>query len=209
MTGMLPRYSLRTLVIVLPFTLVYYPCVALGGLLLLFGAVPMAFLAYGSLQNATAQTVWVTPVGAVGTKGDRHLLPLFRTSWPMFMKAKRSHFRVDSGEKFEFVYDMDDVNFSELVIENEAGIVGQIVVNPTPTASQYIVPQQTHYVLENLDDLQPVPPYVAAAVRGERWNSRLWWIYVVCVPAFVIEVSRQTYATWKHHAHRPKTGQAT
>ncbi|WP_425399393.1 hypothetical protein [Aeoliella sp.] len=187
------RYSLRTLVLFLPFALVYYPCVALGGLLILFGIAPLAFLASGSLENATDRTVWVTPVGTVGPQGDRHLLPLYRPSWPMFIKAQQGHFRVEPGETFEFVYDMDDINFSELVIEDENGGMGQIVVNPTPTTPQYIVPAQTDYVLDNQTALKPVPAKVAAAARGGTWNGQLWWMYAVCVPLALFELLRQLY----------------
>ena len=184
------RFSLRTLVIYAPIAMVYYPCVLLGFLLLMMCVLGGAFLIECSLENTTNHTVWVTPVGTAGPQGSRYLLPMYRQSWPKRPTIKRSHYQVKPGERFVFVYDFDDINFSELVIEDKTGIVGQIVVNPTPTRSQYSPPAQTDYVLSPTTPLAPVPANVAAVVTTARPNTRLLWSYVVCIPAFFVEIGR-------------------
>ena len=101
---------------------------------------PLAFITDCSVANATNDFLSVTPVGTVGSDSQRTLLPLYRTSFPFFVKSKRGDFQIAPNETFRFDYDMDDVNFSEIVVENSAGEIRQIVVNSNPTCLLYTSP---------------------------------------------------------------------
>jgi hypothetical protein len=85
---------------------------------------------------------------------------------------------------------MDDVNFSEIVVENPAGEMRQIVANSNPTQNQYIVPSETDFVIDDFDALATVPANVkAVAVAGKQWG-RMWLVYVVSGILILVECLR-------------------
>ena len=181
------QYSLRTLVFFVPFAIDYYPCVLFGVFLWISAVMPLAFLTDCSFTNKTEQVLWITPIGTVGVQGSRHLLPLYRTSFPFLMKSKLGFFRVPPGETFRFTYDMDDINFSELVVEDNSGQTRQIVANANPTAFQYIAPKETDYVLDDFDALQSAPDNIGKAARIGRKTTKRWFTYGICSVALAVE----------------------
>ena len=140
---------------------------------------PLAFLTHCSITNRTTQTLTMTPVGTVGRDGHRCLLPLYRTSFPFFIKSKRGAFVIQPGEMFHFCYDMDDINFSEIVVRNENGEVAQIVVNANPTTHQYVVPENTAFIVNEFEALSPVPAKVRTAAGYGQEIGYMWLVYTV------------------------------
>ena len=173
-----------------PVVALYYLCFGLGVLLWMNVVVPLAFLTDCSATNNTQEVIRITPVGTVGKQGSRCLLPLYRTSFPFFVLSKRGHFRVGSGETFRFTYDMDDINFSELVIESESGKIGQIIVNPNPTVNQYIVPDTTDFEIDDLNSLLPVSEHVHNTALTGRHLGCMWLMYLVFAIPLIVEVLR-------------------
>lgn len=151
---------------------------------------PFAFLTYCSLTNDTTTTITVTPVGTVGPDGTRRPLPLYRTSFPFFVKSKRGAFEVAPNETLTFCYDMDDINFSEIVIRNEDGGAGQIVVNEQPTLRQYTAPDKTDFAVTDFNSLAPVPDSVKLAVDTAQQLGNAWIVYFVSGILIAVEIGR-------------------
>ena len=70
----------------------------------------------------------------------------------------------------------DDINFSEIVVRDRNGERGQLIVNPDPTQNQYGAPAQTHFVIDDMDSLAPVPEAVHNAAREARRPNNFAWI---------------------------------
>ena len=158
---------------------------------------PLAFITDCSVTNATNDFLSVTPVGTVGSDGQRTLLPLYRTSFPFFVKSKRGDFQIAPNETFRFDYDMDDVNFSEIVVENSAGEIRQIVVNSNPTQNQYMVPSETDFIIDDFNVLATVPGNVKTVAVAGQQSGRMWLVYVISVILLGIECLRIRVATRK------------
>jgi hypothetical protein len=138
-------------------------CILIGGTL--FG---IAFIADFKIENQTGQTLSVTPVGTVGKEGRRSPLPTIMSVALPLSALRAGGFRLAPGESLTVLYDMDDINFSEIVIENAQGQQFQLVVNPNPTTNQYHAPRQRYFPLNELGRLGPVDPRVAAAAKRAR-----------------------------------------
>ena len=158
---------------------------------------PLAFMTDCSVTNKTGEPLSVTPIGTVGPDGQRTLLPLYRTSFPYFVKSKRGDFQVRPGETFRFDYDMDDVNFSEIVVENPAGEMRQIIVNFNPTQNQYMVPDETNFVVGDFASLVPTPPSVKAVAIEAHQSGRMWLIYIFSAILLIVEMVRMRRAKRK------------
>ena len=158
---------------------------------------PLAFITDCSVTNATNDFLSVTPVGTVGSDGQRTLLPLYCTSFPFFVKSKRGDFQIAPNETFRFDYDMDDVNFSEIVVENSAGEIRQIVVNSNPTQNQYMVPSETDFIIDDFNVLATVPGNVKTVAVAGQQSGRMWLVYIISVILLGIECLRIRVATRK------------
>jgi hypothetical protein len=176
---------------------VYYVFLLIGALLWLTVVLPAAFLTEFSVTNNTGETIWITPIGTVGSEGSRHLLPLYRQSFPFFLRSKVGHFPVAPGSTLYLTYDFDDINFSEVVIETEAGTTGQVVVNPNPTANQYTVPALTDIVVTDLDALSPVASNVLDAAASGRHLGQAWLMYIVFGIPLLIAAIRIIRNKWR------------
>jgi hypothetical protein len=157
-------------------------------LIFLFNAVnPMqlAFITDFTVENRTAKTIFVTPIGTVGPQGDRHSLPLTRWKAPWYPASQHADIPISAGEKVTLFYDSDDINFSELVVATEDGTVRQLVVNPAPTARQYVIPDVTDFVIDDVNRLDAVGPTVQAACHEARQprKSGLFDLAVLAIPA--------------------------
>jgi hypothetical protein len=142
-----------------------YPFLAVS-LLTFFGlGLGFAFIEEFTVENRTSDVIVVTPVGTVGKQGHRHSLPVYMWAFPPIWSAQRGGFEIPPGESIEILYDMDDINFSEIVVHDRAGEIGQLVVNSDPTERQYHAPAQRHFVIDDLDSLVAVPGPVRDAAR--------------------------------------------
>lgn len=128
-------------------------------------------------ENGTGETIRITPVGTVGKLGDRSPLPIYRWTLPQIPAVMRGGFTLSPGDAITLMYDMDDINFSEIVVETATGPPRQLIVDPRPTEHQYHRPSRDQFVIDDLAALDPVPPPVLAAARRAQksMSGRLWF----------------------------------
>ena len=162
---------------------------------------PMAFITNCSVTNETNETLFVTPIGTVGPEGNRTTLPLYRTSFPYFIKSKVGGFPIGPKETFRFDYDMDDVNFSEIVVENSNDEMRQIVANPNPTQNQYSVPEKTDFTINDFATLSSAPKNVKTATASARHSRPFWAVYAISGILLVVEFLRLQFGKPKTEAH--------
>ena len=196
-TGLLLRVS----------SAIAYCFLVLSGLLFIGMSFGAAFLTTIRIENRLEQPIRVTPVGTVGPNGARYPLPVsYRFVVPL-PAAERGGFELKPNEMREITYDMDDINFSEIVVERENEVIGQIVVDPNPTANQYHAPQQKHFVVDH-ESLVAVPKEVFAAATRAKQPSHgatvLTLLLVVPWPAVFL-------LSWlkRRHSAKTQTDQAT
>ena len=139
-----------------------------------FGA---AFLSTFTVENGLERPVWISPVGTVGPDGWRSPLPVSHRFVVAIPVAVRGGYELQPNETRSITYDMDDINFSEIVVEDANGMIGQLIVNPDPTASQYRAPTTKHFLLK-ADSLVPVPAAVSNAARRAQQPSNLPIVFV-------------------------------
>jgi len=131
---------------------------------LMFGS---AFSVPLTIDNQTGRMLLVTPIGTVG-KGEKYLLPTLLCPFPAIPGAQNGRFRLAPGASTTILYDMDDINFSEIVVEDEQNEVKQFVADPEPTKNQYHGPSMARYILKDFVSLPAAPPDVLSALRSRR-----------------------------------------
>lgn len=140
------------------------PLVVLSVLLAAGLFMTTAFVVQFSVVNRTSEPILVTPVGSVGRMGHRNPLPIQTDLTVLHMPSRQvGGFLVKHRSSILLRYDMDDINFSELVIEDGTGNTYQLVVNQEPTKNRYQAPAKTQFVIDSLADLSPVAPEVHQA----------------------------------------------
>lgn len=127
-----------------------YPFLALSMLLIAGMGFGAAFIADFIIENRTTQTVSVTPIGTVGKEGTKWPLPTMMFKFPPLSALRAGGFSLAPGESITVLYDMDDINFSEIVVEDGQSQQYQLVVNPNPTTNQYHAPRQRRFVIDDL-----------------------------------------------------------
>ncbi len=127
-----------------------YLLVALSGLITI--GLGMTFYSDFTIENKTTGHITVTPVGTVGHEGHKALLPV--KALFIFPAFQSGDFRLAPGESARIWYDMDDINFSEIVIDDGAGKHYQLVTDPSPTTNQYHGPLQRQIVIDDLSKLE-------------------------------------------------------
>tara|TARA_R110002111_G_scaffold185031_1_gene250880 strand:+ start:960 stop:1463 length:504 start_codon:yes stop_codon:yes gene_type:complete len=131
----------------------------------------VAFLATFTVENGLEQSIRVTPVGTVGLNGSRHPLPVSHFFVVAIPSTVRGGYELQPNETVTITYDMDDINFSEIIVEDGSGAIGQLVVNANPTANQYHAPRTNHFVVQK-DSLVPIPASVLNAAKRARQKSQ-------------------------------------
>ena len=101
--------------------------ILLGMLVLLHLFAGMGFVNSIQVENASGQTVYVTPVGE-RESGRKTLLPLRRPIPMAYAVARRGDFEIQPGASIELMFDMDDVRFTELVIASPGNEPFQVPV---------------------------------------------------------------------------------
>ncbi len=146
----------------------------------------LSFWTSCSVTNQTQQAIYATPIGTVGPAGKRVMLPVHRIWFPNLEYAEQGDIPIAPGETFRFVYDMDDINYSELVVKSGGQIVGQVVVNPTPTANQYTVPTIVDVTVKDFATLLPVPANVQSAIPQNRRTGYTGIVYIVTAGILIL-----------------------
>jgi len=169
-------------------TLATYPFLGLSLLMFMGMGFGAAFVTDFTIENRTDTTIVVTPVGTFGA-GNRAPLPVKMLAFPPLPALWGGGYRLAAGESVTVQYDMDDINFSEIVVVAEPGRTLQLVTDPTPTVNQYHGPLQRHYVIGDLSLLEPAPPHVLEAARAA---DRQW--VVACVTSSLLFAPWLVYA---------------
>ena len=142
-----------------------YPFLGLSLLLFVGMGFGAAFVTDFTIENRTNTTIFVTPVGT-SRAGHRAPLPVIALAFPPLPAIQGGGYRLAPGASVTVHYDMDDINFSEIVVDTEAGPTLQLVTDPNPTTNQYHGPLQRRYVISNLALLEPAPLLVQEAARA-------------------------------------------
>ena len=123
------------------------------------------------ITNSTQHTISVTPIGTVGVKGYRDPLHQVHRKPPEFDYKEQGGYEVLPDSTVELWYDWDDINFSEIVVEDHLGNLSQFVVDPNPTQNQYHPPSTNTFTITDTSPLVPVTPDVMAAfTRAQKPN---------------------------------------
>ncbi len=106
------------------------------------------------------------------------------------------------------MYDMDDINFSEIVVHDRGGLRGQLVVNPNPTANLYHAPAQKHFIIDDLNSLAAVPSPVQSAARDAQVRTNEPWIIlgVLFGPWILYAVLSRANRTWSRSDDAMESG---
>ena len=161
-------------------TYITYPFLILS-ILIAAGSV-LALVADFTIENRSGETLWVTPIGSVGPEGHRQQLPVVMSGFFSFPSFSPARYRLDPGESVTVKYDMDDINFSEIAVEDNEGQLFELVTNPNPTINRYHGPLQDVYVIGSLEKLSEATPKIRVAARpsiGQRDWSILLLIMII------------------------------
>ena len=139
----------------------------------------LAFLTSFEVVNETEEPLFVTPIGAVGSRGHRRTLPLSISRWFYVLGTKTSEFPVPPGSSRTFAYDWDDIQFSEILIRRKTGSYHFITTGLDPIAGQYRRPEQDRFVIRDLDALPAADAHLLPALPQQ--TGRTWTLYALAV----------------------------
>jgi len=168
------------------FRLFLFGWAGLSALLLVAIFAPLAFMVEFSIENKTSETLMVTPIGAVGKEGQRQLLPVSMASSINFPVKQASRFRLAAGQTMVIPYDWDDINFSEIVVENEQGEARQLVTDPTPTQNQYHGPAQRSFAINDWNKLEPLSDAVKMVPLEPRPYQLVCRFLMFIIPPWIL-----------------------
>ena len=116
---------------------------------------PMAvvFLTEFTVVNEGANEIWVTPIGAIGQDGGRKPLPYSRFRDFYLLSEKDRDFYIPPQSSRTFVYDWDDIQFSEILIRTDRKAYRVLSTGLHPTKGQYRRPKQNHFVVGDFESL--------------------------------------------------------
>jgi hypothetical protein len=148
----------------------------------------LAFLVDIEVANETDDTLFVTPIGAVGAEGRRSVLPQYTGTVPAFPAFRTGDFRLEPGESVSIRYDWDDINISEIAVRNEEGAYRALIVDPTPTVGRYHPPTERSFTIDSFEDLAGIDPQVLKAAREGEFAWGIWGFIASSIVPFVLLV---------------------
>jgi len=136
----------------------------------------LAFLSSFVIDNKSGQDIWVSPIGAVGKDGARHPLPFYNLKYLAIRSPKRAEFYIAKDTSRAFIYDWDDIQFSEILIRPKQGDIRFIVVDPNPTSNQYRKLKGNRFTIGSLSDLPAATdnPAIALSSIGKACYWRVY-----------------------------------
>ena len=176
-------------------TILLSPLSLLAGLVVFNAINPMAlvFLTSFTIDNKSGQDIWVSPIGAIGKDGYRHPLPFCYFRFPCIRSPKRTDFYIAKDTSRTFVYDWDDIQFSEILIRPEQGNTRFILIDPNPTQKQYRKLKNTFFTVSSLSELSGAPPNLTSALA---FTDSAWRMYglptIGLIPPILIFVLYKT-----------------
>jgi hypothetical protein len=138
--------------------------------------------------NESGEMLIVTPVGTFNDGGKR-VLPTYIRRFPVIPRLSRKPYKIAPGETQRILFDCDDINFSELAIQNSAGEFRQLVADPNPPTDGYYAPQKELFTIPAWSELQPINSSVLVATTRKRSFILSWWTMgVFGISPFVLAV---------------------
>jgi len=189
----------------------YFLMVLIACLIWLTVLYPLSTLTICSVTNNTTETLSITPIGTVGSKGYRTLLTLHRASFPFFVESKLGDFKLEPNETFRFGYVKKNVELSEIVVENASQEMRRMVVNsdptenpnptetpiptetPDPMETQDVLPEVIDYPIDEFKFLSQAPENVCDTALLGRQTNRTWVVYFVSGIVLAIELLRLSF----------------
>lgn len=195
---------LRRLIFI-PLFVLCLPGAFFGCLLALnaFNPIALAFKTDFSVTNQSSERMHVTPVGAVGPDGERHRLPLLANTAGYWFLPNNANLVIEPGQTRQFVYDWDDIQFSELLLE-AGGQRYVLVVDSQPTVNQYRRPAETSFNVGEPTTLAPAPAHIAALADPQV----LWRRTYVAVSTTVV-LGYMFAKAWKRRGHLRRNARPT
>lgn len=120
-----------------------------------------AFKATFTVENRLPVAVSVTPIGAKGPHAKRMMLPLLKDSRLYFRLSKVTDYLIEPGATRGFVFDWDDINFSEIRVATPQQ-TKMLVLDPDPPRDAYDAPKTAHFEIDEASLVEPTPAVLAA-----------------------------------------------
>lgn len=138
----------------------------------------LTFITEFEIENRTDQPLWVTPVGTFRS-GGKSVLPQFSTPIPAIPAWRSRHLKIDPGARRRIYYDWDDINFSEIAIRDSAGVLRNLVVDPTPPTDQYYANRDDLYPIDNIHSLPNAPAGIHTALAPNPRRIIFWTLAIM------------------------------
>lgn len=167
------RTLLRTLLI-LNILLLPIGCIPVLFVVNMVNPMATAFITDIHITNQSPEPITITPIGTIGPEGRRAPLPIYTSRLPAIPAGRRGGFQVEPGQTLPILYDWDDINLSEIVIERADGTQQQLLIDPEPTKNQYHPPTTNRFTINDLAQLDAAPPHVTAAAAQAQQPKRPW-----------------------------------
>lgn len=130
------------------------------------------------VENRTPTTIMVTPLGSIGGP-ERYVLPLLRSRRSLLPAGQLARFEVAPRQAREFLYDSDDIQLTELLVEAN-GRRMQLTAQPPDGARGAA---RERLVIDDLDRLEPLSPGVAAwATASSETGSNATVVIILLLP---------------------------
>ena len=162
----------------------------------LHGVPGFAFIAKITVINDLNETVFITPIVTYGAK-YKGLMELYydRPTWPVF---RRTNIPLDPGEQRILNYDMDDEQFTEIVIKTKKW-QKVFIADANPDPDNYTGPKIDLITIDSgLELTEPDQKIVDRMNQSDRYWIYLFLIYfppigmLASIPIYLI--SRRAYA---------------
>jgi hypothetical protein len=166
------------------------PLSFLPALLIINSINPMAlaFIVPFDVINESGEMLIVTPVGTFND-GGKSVLPTYIRRFPAIPRLARQPYRIAPGETQRIFFDCDDINFSELAIQNASGEFRQLVTDPNPPTKDYYAPRKNLFTIPKWSELQPIDSSVLITVNRKRSFIHSWWTMgAFSIPPFILAV---------------------
>jgi hypothetical protein len=152
------------------------------------------FFSTFSLRNNLPQAVTVTPAGKISGSEKRSNLPYFLNFPIMVRSIKTGRFDIAPGDNRRFIYNWDDITFSEIVVE--VGSEKRMIVIDSPKSP----PEEMEFNITNIN-LLPIAPDNIALVTNRTWDSWALFMYIYSGLSFLFFLFavrwKELYQAWR------------
>ena len=93
------------------------------------------------------------------------------------MDSKRSEFQLQPNSSRTFIYDWDDIQFSEILVRRPTGSYHFLATGLDPVEGQYSRPEEDRFIIAYPDALPAAGEDMLLALPGN--SGRVWTIYIL------------------------------